>query len=648
MSAAMPMTADHQPFPIADFQAGLFSAKEPWLSPQSAWRELKNGRAYRGRLEKRKGYSRMSELGIAAATVNGADFLSRANNFAQYGTILVTADGRLDVVIPETVLFEWPDASAGTLQAKVAPIQYPLTDGNAEIGVDVVDYATGETKIGFYDAGLNTFSLDWSDHPDYTGPGANRGTMDCWAPNGDPCMGIYPFRDATGTEYLIAMDTDYVYVYDSTVGAFKQNTDSYTLTGTAADYFWAWPFDDYIMFTNGKDPVHKYTPGGSPEIEKIASEFDSGSSGDDLDTCLLVVRFKGRTVFLNTTENGTKFPRRARWSTAGAFETFDEFDFADAPSDIGDIRTAQFIGSRLFVGFDKGWMELVDTGDATDPFRWEPTTSRFGSIAKLTTIKDNDRLLSRSETGIQAIDPNGQYAVDADIPDRVLGFNATLGNLSAAARNASDRAFWWTYVDTGETTPQHILCAQYDEQNRLSWSRYDMAFNVFGEFEDEGGTTWDSLGPATWDSFSSVTWDSARAVAGFPRLLGGTSDGTVYTFDESDTDFGVPFQFFARSQRLSPYPGQKSHLGWIDVYASAADSVSISIGVVGDVASSIYKAQTIALDPAGSGDKVYRRILINRTATFHQIVIDATTSSFFAIDAIVPWFRPAGRIRAFG
>ena len=47
----------YQPYPILDFNTGLFSAKEPWISPKDAFTSIQNGRADKGVLLKRRGYS---------------------------------------------------------------------------------------------------------------------------------------------------------------------------------------------------------------------------------------------------------------------------------------------------------------------------------------------------------------------------------------------------------------------------------------------------------------------------------------------------------------------------------------------------------------------------------------------------------------
>lgn len=641
--------AEHEPFPIADFAAGQFAGKEPWLSPANAFQDLTDGRIYRGRLEKRRGYSRLSELGSAASTINGTG--AGANSNATYSIAhLVTAAGLFTNLIPETAVFEWPDASAGTLAAKLDLSQYPLDLSDTSVAlIDVVDAATGLTVIGGYLILGGGFLVDWALHPSYTGAGANRGTLDYFAPSGDPVTGIASFTNSAGAESLLAFDENAIYVLDTTTQSFQEDASAVTLTGTATDYVWTWQFDDYLMFTNNVDPVYKFTPGGTPTVEEIDTEFDAGSGGNDLDTCLLVMRYKGRAIFFNTKENGTRYPRRARWGLSGAFEVHDTtgLAFADAPSHLGSIVTGQMIADRIFVGFELGWMELVDTNDSTQPFRWEVTTARRGAVAKMATIPDSYRLLHRTEYSIEAIDPNGQYRVDAALPDFILNLDASKRDLSFGARNDPFRSFLWTYARSQDTTPGRILAAQYDDKDEMTWSVYRMAFDVFGYYSNVRPSTWDSFAPNSWDDLN-FAWDSARGASGFRSLVGGAQDGIVYLFDESTTDNGTAVVLEAETQALSPYPGVRSHLGWIDIYGKASDGAALTIGWKRDGRSAVELSRSVDLTPDVVTNNVYRRVLINKVATFHTLTLTVSGDAAVAIDAVIPWFKPVARPRSFG
>lgn len=127
----------HEPFPIADFRSGQFSGKEPWLSPASAFQTLTDGRIYRGRLEKRRGYSRLSELGVAASTINGSG--PGPNSTAIYAIVNdLSPDGLFNNLIPETAVFAWPDGCCVVFgRARFqAPEHQPAGDPLADVEED--------------------------------------------------------------------------------------------------------------------------------------------------------------------------------------------------------------------------------------------------------------------------------------------------------------------------------------------------------------------------------------------------------------------------------------------------------------------------------------------------------------------------------
>jgi hypothetical protein len=409
------------------------------------------------------------------------------------------------------------------------------------------------------------------------------------------------------------------------------------------------------VFTNGVDPVCKWDPTVSSTVSIDEMDTDFTTPGTNaIDTALMVIRFGGRLVYLNTTESATRFPRRARFTAAGSFQSWDsDLDFTDAPAEMGDMVTGQFIGERFFAGFETGWMELVSTNDSNQPLVWRPFISRFGAVSKLSTIQDNERLISRSKTSMQALDPNGQYYFDEEVPDLVLNYSTSNTDQCAAIRNESERALWWTYVDVADTRPNNILAATYNEKGEVAWSQYDQRFNVFSEFDSDQSPSWNSLGPNPMNSYVGVSFNDARVGAeGFTQIIGGSDKGLIHRFDGvSNTDFRADgpgtIEFEIETQRLSPYPGQRSHFAWLDIYCDASRDAELMIHFYADTTSAAYLTKTISLTPDSTGTKVYRRVSVGQIASFHRMKLFSSDGKFFAIDALIPWFRPAGRLRVF-
>lgn len=648
----------HEPFPVADFVEGMSLSKEPWLSPRNAFRTMNEARVFRGRLEKRKGFSRFAEVTTDLADDTANDWLE-VSGLYYYHTAVDT-----DKPIPESILFTWDNNGGTDIYAELQlssetwvddTISYPVWQWNiVEQGTSTV-LGTSGWRPGDPAADRFLATVRWTLHSGYTDVDPAGGTLSYRKNPGDAIVGLARLQTSLG-DYALAVDTKNVYLYDASDGYYtvqgKASAYDY-FTGSATEFFWIWPLDDYIVMTNNKDAVHRWTPTtAATSVEEMPTDWDGG--GNELTRCKIVLRFRGRLLYMNTTEDGAgTFPTRVRFTASGSFTAWDSaLDYADAPSELGEINTAQFIGERLFVGFDRGWMELVATGDSTQPFDWRPFISRFGAVSPLSTIRDNERLLSRSETTMQAVDPNGQYYIDTEIPDLAQSFNAEYVSLCASIRNEVDRAFWWTYVRGSATSPNRILSATYDDKNELSWSQYSMRFNVFSEFDSTQTPSWNDLGPNSMNSYVGVTFNNAHlSSAGFTNIIGGGVNGTVYVFDNSNADRYLSgeeaIEFSVESQLWAPFPGEAAHLGWLDVYASASSGGSFTVFFYSDLENAAYLSSTIELTASGNASKVYRRIPVDRVSSFHRLRIESSDGKALKIDAIIPWFRPAGRIRTF-
>ena len=653
-----------QPFPIADFTEGLMVAREPWISPKNAFRTMTNARVFRGRLEKRTGVSRFAET-TGDSSDRTFTTVSPGNNASTHifnNLIEGTFPDFGERIIPESITLSAPlGAAAALIYAEMDMNTLEWRESTSQWTYSIVDQG-GSTVLGtvLFDptgGAPYNFAMDWSVHPSYDSPRVGQLTIDYRVAANDPVMGLHRFTDTSG-DFSIALDTNRVYSYNAGNGYYapqgKSTSYAAYFTGDNEDYWWVWDFDDWPVFTNGVDAPVRWDPTAATNSSVIEMETDWNGAGQELDTCKFLVRFGGRCIYFNTTESGTRYPTRARWTAAGSFTTWNSpNDWADAPVELGEAVSCEFIGDRLFVAFENGWFELRLTGDVNAPFEWVPAISRFGAVSVNSLIKDNERLLHRSETSMQAIDPNGQYYMDVEIPDLVLGYNPGETQQCVAIRNEAQRAFWWTAAKELDERPGHILVATYTEDTEVSWSEYTRAYNAFADFESNQTPTWNSLGPLTWNQLSGFTWNNAQVGRpGFVQTLAGGDDGVVYIFNANSIDNmyiegpqNIPMEVV--SQELAPFPGQRAVMTWIDVYAEAGSGAELSLSFFADHQPAAYKSITIDLTPTLSSTKVYRRVPIGRSAQYHRIKITNNDNVTVKIDALVPFFRPAGRVVEF-
>lgn len=645
----------HKPFPISNFELGEFRARESWLSPAAAFREMINARTFRGQIVKRSGRSRFAEISddtTATRVINLSSGPTTAGYSALFGLPLRP--------VPESVIFDDDCGAAGaTVYAVLANERESRTGDPIGWGWEWDIVAQGTTDIlgtawYFPDITPNQWGaiIDWGLHPDYDSPSADKGYVSYFENPKTDITGLFRFD-----ENYLATDPDNLYKYDLTNKFYKKQGftgSGFTgpFTGGSQDFFWFWPVDGKVFLTNNVDPVCVWDP--TAVANASIQEFDSDwvtPSTNEMDTCRLVVQLGGRTVFINTVENTTRYGGRMRWTDAGTTTFRSSLDFADAPSEMGDAVDAALIGKRLFVAFENGWMEIVRTGQEVGALTWEPVVSRFGAVGTHSSIPDSERILSRSHTSMQQVDPNGQVTLDVNVPDFLLNYSSKYKHLCFGVRFEAERSFLWTAVSRAGEESDRIICASYDEQNRLAWSSYDFGMNVFSTFDKQGFVTLNSIS-LTWNQVDA-TWDQLGSGAeGEDILIGGKHNGTIYMIDPTiGKDAGekgfesIPLKLV--SQRLFPINGFRSHLGWVDLMVETSQPVKLRLTFSADEQETGYKTVDVKLTPSSSANKAYARVLVNRTATFHRIQVESLDDQPFAIDAIVPWFKQAGRIRNF-
>lgn len=676
MSAALMQQPQHQPFPIADVDVGEYLAKESWLSPVTAFRSLRDAFIYRSRIRQRPGFQRFGQCSQSTATAATVLDVAGDGTYVRY-----TIADDSEYLNLDSIVLTYTDATNGALATEIGHQAFGQYDASQSGGGTLVwglpVYEAGTTNVigvvqqryvadlaGMTDVPVNAqVDVRWNDHSGFTTGDATAGSMTFREDPRLPITGMSTFIDREGDEYLVATNTRRLFLWNASTFAFEDQNGSDQFTGGASDLFWMWPAENDLILTNNVDAVQKFTA-STGTMAALGTTIGAGP--DTVQTAALAVVFKNRLILIGTVEGAgaNRFPRRGRWSRAGAFETYDTADFSDAATDLGDAITAQKVADRLFVGFERGWMELVFTGDEQALFEWEETTFVYGASARLGSVPDGGRILSRTTTGMQAIDPNTQYAVDDAIPDYILeNMDASQRGFTIAERSIPLRQFLFSMVNkrASDSSPNEILVGTYHEDQRLRWSHYDVDATAFSTFQGGSGSNWDDI-DIDWDDYD-VLWDGAGG-SGDPILLIGDSRGQFAQTQGArdlrhDTPFADPvisspqggyqdIPFAIDTQRLSPFPGRRAHLGWIDFYVEAAEGVTLTVEVRANTQLTAYFTATIELSSNMTGEKIFRRVRVGKSATFHYITVRAEGSRDFVIDAIVPWFRPAGRMRNFG
>jgi hypothetical protein len=519
----------YTPFPIFDFRSGIYSAKQPWLAPKDAFKDMLNAHVEKGVIRKRKGY-------------------------VDFGRIVHT-DGEED-----------------------------------------------------------------------TNPG-------------NPVMGIIEIKKTDSTTELLAFDTKRMNRYNATTKVFEDLSEADIWTGSESSFyrFCNSSYGD-LYITNGVDQIQKYD--GS-----TLAAFDIDTDGDasnDVDTCKWIFEYKDHLVILAPTEEGTLYPARYRCSEAVDYTSWPAANYVDCPTS-DEIVSAKFIGDVLFVWFKESLWKLVYVGYTGNPFEWQCVSTEEGSFAPMSTVSlPGNKALTIGKTSVVGTDTYSVFKANSQADDLTLRYSQDKIAMGYAARIRELNQIWFTMCEVGSTSPDAVIAYNYDEGNYFA---YDLAFTCFGFYYEAETLTMDDITDA-WDSIS-YAWDDISLQAGFPLILGGTSDGYIKKLNSGYSDDGAAIEFMLEGNEWNPYvrQGLTCRLGYIDIYHKGIASGSLSVDFYANTESTAYKSVILDLSEPEM-EKKFTRIKAGAVANFHKIKIYHTQSNQdVQIEMIVPWFRPEGPIR---
>lgn len=500
---------------IAPYTTGLQNNLRPWLLPDDAWFMLQNAYVWRGRTKKRFGtyYIGLTDLNSRLRINIGT---------TDAGT------GNFSTTVPGAVFSVGQMFSIGTTRFTVNQTGAPAS------------LLTTGTATGTYNTTTGAVTI--------TGNGENPSTAVYFYPS-TPVMGLR-LRETSNVNFedIIAFDTQFA--YRRTAGAWDR-LGSALWTGTDIDFFWsinyrgANPYETYFYVVNGvaADNI-KYLPQGSATWTNLRPQLDTGATRF-LETAKIILGFRDRLIALFTIEdeggNDRTYINRVRWCQNGdptdatngwLDDTAGRGGYVDAPTQEA-ITTAEFLRDRLIVYFERSTWELVYTGDATLPFRWQQINNELGAESRFSIIGFDSGAVGVGNVGVHSCNGTNVSRIDEKIPDEV--FNIHNGNDGPmrvyGIRDYYRELVYWTFPDdTGDPTyPTNILLWNYENG---TWAFFQDSFTCFGYFQKDSDLTWADLGEiyGTWENWNDP-WRGAQAQSQFPFIVAGNQEGFVFIVD---------------------------------------------------------------------------------------------------------------------
>jgi hypothetical protein len=463
-------------FFIGPMNLGIQTNMRPWAIQDGAYEQLENAYVFRGRVVKR-----FQLIGL-----NSTDFYTSRFRIDLGNTAAGTGNFG-PFVCPGTVYGIGQFFTIGDTVLTVT--------SNAAGAVAML--STG-AATGTFDAATGTVTI--------MGNGENPSTPVYFYPS-TPVMGLrrYEERSTNIDDPLIGFDTQFSYQWNTVTSPNAwEFLPGAVWTGADYQFFWTTTWrgltnnSDILFVTNNNQPDGiRYWDGAAWGL--LNPVYDNG--GQTIDTCLLIIAFKDRLLFLNTTETvagvPTTFYNRMRYSQNGSPFGVDAWN-QDVPgkgsyldADISEaIISAQFIKDRLIVFFERATYELVYTANDQSPFVWQKINRELGAEAPFSEVPFDKVVLGVGSTGIHACNGGNVDRIDDQIPQEIFNFSSDNNGRDRiyGVRDYFSELTYWSFIDLGKigilgtaNFPNRILLFNYSTN---SWAHIDDTITAYGYYKN--------------------------------------------------------------------------------------------------------------------------------------------------------------------
>ena len=712
-----------EPTLIAPYKSGLSQYLKPFLIGNDAFQKLDNCYSSRGFIKKREGSIVLGRLPIwntaTAITDVSPPVVTTATNHGLltgdmvflelaltagnpilaiavgFGTT-ITMTGAHGMTPGDTIVIIGTTGTISTaLNNKVITLG-PLTAGVIlDVPVETAGLVWGgggTVSVGAFEkqafvitvTGVNTFTLQNLN----TGVNVPASGAAVSANIYLPIVGTRTFLvSAVGSEQLIVFTPKQAFLFDETTQlfvniSFTTGPTPILWTGTKDNFFYTSNYATVMWTTNNVNVIRFYTGLAA------AGWFDFVpivTGATTMTKTLIILPYKGRLVALNTTEGGTNFFSRARWSQLGTpfvanapapFTNDVDAWRSDIPGKGGFIDadtserivSAEIIQDTLIVGFQFSTWRLRFTGNEILPFVWERISTQFGSEGTFTTVPFDDKTLQISRRGIVGASFNAVSRIDLPAIDLVedieVGINSIGIQRVQGIRDYVKRMVYWIYgfSGTNEQTPNKLICYNYQDN---TWSTFTQSFTTLGQYRQSVDNTWGTWF-TTWGPDTEM-WNETIDQQNTPIIVAGAKDSRVWRImvDETSTDNGQNYNFVITTNWINPYfqNGSRCKLAYYDLYVTMTDKGQITVENFTDdnpTEAWLIKTANVSATYTGGTESFgnvvkYVRVFLGMIARNHQITLTLSDpdqldntdigSSDFQLQGIIFHTREEGRVK---
>lgn len=614
----------YQAHHVSNMTSGLILSRDAFLLPEDAFSKLDNCHLRNGVLEKRKGNEvidvMVSQGPDDEALVDDTDTIM--------GLVDHKADGSVTLITFNTNRanqFSGANKTFSDLTRNIISFDHGAGQNWTPVVNDVIKgTASGAT---------GTVEAVWIDNGTI-GSGTASGTV------------VFKIDTVAGTfqdDELLKNEANLANILGTSTTAIVPNI----FTGSDKDFFRGVNYQGILYVTNGVDQVRKYD--GTTMTYHNLDLTTTGGPDNDMNTCRMIFLYKNRLVFLDTTEFGTRYRNRMRYTEVLLPNQSAATSTIDAPTD-ADIITAEFIDEDLIVWYDTEVWKLLYTGDPDIPFEWRRIDRERGCVAPFSLIA---RGVEQICLGLKRVlHTEGRFVKEADAPINQFVTNIADGliDYSFGKYFPSLNQHFITYVDKNDKLygvdgkPSHVLVFDWEEGD---YATYSFPVHVLGSTNSTSDLILDDLPDTVLLDDLEYSFDDVPPAGSHTLLIFGNRDGELCEMNKGDTDSGVAFTMTATWGQMNPFmsAGGLCDFGYLDILVEVNPTVSFSIDHFLDNDTTSSSTKTIVCDGDSLNDtKVWKRAYFNSIGKFHKISITDSSTQQLRIHALTFFFRRGGII----
>lgn len=339
-------------------------------------------------------------------------------------------------------------------------------------------------------------------------------------------------------------------------------------------------FQNWMVFANGVDAPQRFDGSTVEDVPNLPS---------GLTTCKVVVTFQTYLILMHTTESGTIFPQRFRWSNAGDPTTWTTSDFTNFVETEDQIVTAAPLGPFLITYKERALIRTEFIGTAERTWRHEQVITAEGALSVDSVVDLGDFHIFVGNANFYKYSGGFDLVPLGDkIFTDLFGFS---GQLNPNTRSelfsfyVEELDEIWTFYPAGDTADPDRMLRYLVSEDKWFFREYPHTLMGFGFYRAQSGATWTGT-PGTWEEHLE-TWNAqVLQTSGPTTQLCGKSpnqvyeydyitaddDGTAIDFEVQTKDFYVPnkqlrfdrFELFARGTGLLEYSIDEGN-SWIGI-----------------------------------------------------------------------------------